>query len=254
MELPGIGGADGGDSIGAEHGPLHQIHAAVHLEGAVLVPAPVQAEEVLHRLRAELSLVLHIMNGKHRADAAQGVPAPRQVLPVDGDQGGLPVVAVDDIRHPIQQREKVHHRPGEKAEALAVVPLPVEAAPGKIVLVIHKIPGDALIVQRKQPAVFMPPGKVYIDVLAEGHLLPPPGRNGIIQRQDHRYPVAALCQGHRKASGYIRQAAGFAEGGGLPCYIENIHLIPPRPCPAPGDIFPYPPGVRRGRPSHLYRQ
>ena len=43
-ELPGIGGTDGGDGVGAEHRPLHEVHAAVHLQGAAVIPAPIQAE------------------------------------------------------------------------------------------------------------------------------------------------------------------------------------------------------------------
>ena len=40
---------------------------------------------------------------------------------IDGDQGGLPIVAVDDIGGPVQLARGLHHGPGEVGEALTVV-------------------------------------------------------------------------------------------------------------------------------------
>ena len=91
-------------------------------------------------------------------------------------------------------------------------------------LIIHEIPGDTPVLQGKQPAVLMPPRQVHIDKPVEGHLTAPLLRNGVIQRQHHRHMVAPGRQRHRQTPGYVRQAACFTEGGGLPRYIQNIHL------------------------------
>ena len=248
VELAGIGGTDGSDGIGAQHSALHEIQAPIHLQCAALIPAPMQAKEVIHRFRAEFALIFYVVDGEHRADAAQGVPPAGKILPVYRHQRRLPVVAVDHIRHLIQQGQQFHHGPGKESEALPVVPFAVQPAPGKVVLVIHKIPGHAPVLQGKQTAVFVPPGQVYIDISAKGHLVPPLAGNGIIQRQDHRHMLSPGRQRHRQAAGNIRKTTGFTEGGGLPRYIQNIHLIPPSLLQAPWDTSPYPPD---GRPRPL---
>ena len=248
VELAGIGGTDGSNGIGAQHSPLHEIQAPIHLQCAALIPAPMQAKEVIHRFRAEFALIFYVVDGEHRADAAQGVPPAGKILPVYRHQRRLPVVAVDHIRHLIQQGQQFHHGPGKESEALPVVLFAVQPAPGKVVLVIHKIPGHAPVLQGKQTAVFVPPGQVYIDISAKGHLVPPLAGNGIIQRQDHRHMLSPGRQRHRQAAGNIRKTTGFTEGGGLPRYIQNIHLIPPSLLQAPWDTSPYPPD---GRPRPL---
>ena len=192
------------------------------------------------------------MDGEHRAYAPQGIPPAGEILPVHRHQRRLPIVAVEHLRHIVQQGQQVQNRPGKEAEALPVVPLAIEPAPGEVMLVIHKIPGDTPVLQGKQAAVLMPPGQIHIDMAAEGHLTAPLAGNGIIQRQDHRHAVPPGRQGNRKAPGYVRQAACFTKGGGLPRYIQNIHLTPPRFCPRPWGISRCPPGARQGRCGHSY--
>ena len=238
MELGGVGGADGGDGVGHEHGALHQVHVAVHLQRAIVVPAAIQPEELVHRVAAEAALIFDVVDGEHGADAPHLRPAGGHVLEVDGHKGRLPVVAVEHVGHPVQAGHQVDDRLGEEGEALAVVKLAVQPGTGEVVLVVHEVPGHATALQREQAAVLMPPAQVHVDIAAERHLLPPLLADLAVQGQDHRHLVAAFGQRRGQAACHVRQAAGLAEGERLARYIQDTHddapsLRPSRPWPPP---------------------
>ena len=224
VELLGIGGADGGHRVGHQHGGLHQVHVAVHLQGAVIPPALVQAEQVGHGVGAIAALILDIMDGEHGFDTPHRVPAGGHILEIDGHQRRLPVVAVDHIRHPVQAGHQVHHRLAEKGKALAVVILAVQAAPAEIVLVVHEIPCYAPVLHDEQSAVLVPPRHVHIDIAAVHHPLTPLLGDLIIQRQDHRHLIAVLGQGYRQTAGHVRKTARLAEGKRLTGGKQYFHI------------------------------
>ena len=227
VKLGGVGGADGGNSVGHQHGALHQVHIAVHLEGAVVVPAAIQPEQLVHGVRAVASLILDVVDREHRADAAHRLPAGADILKIDGHQRRLPVVAVEDVGHPVQTGHQVDDRLAEKGEALAVVVLAVQRAAAEIVLVVHEVPCHAVLLQREQAAVLMAPAQVHVDVAAEGHLLPPLLADLAIQRQDHRHLVAVSGQCRGQAARHVRQSAGLAEGECLAGHIQDLHTAAP---------------------------
>ena len=215
MELAGIGGTDGGDLIGGHQGGLHQIHIAVHGDGAVIEPIAVQAQQILHNMRPKTALILDIMDGEHGFDTAQLLLPAGRILQIHGDQRRLPVVAVDHLRHILQPGQQRHHRPAEKGEALAVVIFAVEASALEIALVIHEIPCHALILQGEQAAILVAPAQIHIDVAAKSHFFAPLVADLSVKGQDHRHLVAVFGQGRRQTARHVGKAPCFAKGRGL---------------------------------------
>ena len=158
FQLIGVGGRHGVHRIGAQNGALEQVYVAVHHDGAVLCPAVVQAEQVAQGTLAVAALVLDVMDGQGSLDGAVLLLPDAVILQVDGHQGGLPVVAVDHIRPEGQVGQHPHHSPGEEAETLAVIRVAVQVGAVEILLIVHKVPGDAVPLQGEQAAVAVAPG------------------------------------------------------------------------------------------------
>ena len=227
MELGGIGGADGGNGIGHQHGALHQVHIAVHLQCAVIIPPSVKAEQLVHGVLAVAALILDVVDGEHRPDAAHRLPPGTHVLEIDGHQRRLPVVAVEDVGHPVQTGQQVDDRLAEEGEALAVVELAVQRTAAEIVLVVHEVPRHAVLLQREQAAVLVAPAQVHIDIAAERHLLPPLLADLAVQRQDHRHLVAVPGQCRGQTARHIGKPPGLAEGERLTGHIQDLHTAAP---------------------------
>ena len=237
-QLLGIGGTDGGDGVAGHQRALEQVHVPVHGDGAVSEPAGGQTEEILQGLLAVTPLILNIVDGKHRLDSADLRPAHALVLQVDGHQCGLPVVAVDHLRHELEGGQQGDDGPGEEAVALPVVVVSIKGVPLEIVFVVHEVPDHAVLLQTEQAAVDPPPAQGHLDVADEFHLILPLVRYPLIERQDHLHLVARLGQSLGKAARHIGQAAGFAEGNRLRSRKQNLHWEKPplelgkRPVPA----------------------
>ena len=163
------------------------------------------------------------MDGKDAFCARQLGGAVFLLQQVDGDQGGLPVVAVDDVRGEVQLAAQGQHCPGEKGEALAVVKVAVELLPLEVVLVVHEPEGDAVPFQPEHAAVSLPPGQSDVEPLEEGHLSPPVRADALIQGQDDGDIVPRGGQRLGQRTGHVRQTAGLDEGGRLGRGKENFH-------------------------------
>ena len=186
-------------------------------------PARGQAEQVLQGLLAVAALVLDVVDSEDGLDPTDLRPAYALVLQVDGHQGGLPVVAVDDLRHKGQSGEQGDDGAGEEAEALPVVVVAVQGLPLEIVLIVHKVPDHAVLVQAEQAAVDPPPAQGDLDVAHEGHLFLPALRHLLVQRQDDRHLVSGLDQRLGQAAGHIGQSPGLTEGNGLGRGEQDFH-------------------------------
>ena len=211
LQLVGVSGGDGVHRIGAQNGALQQVHVPVHQDGAVVRPAVVQAEQVPQGLPAIAALVLDVMDGQHRPDAAEPLLPHAVVLQVDGHQGGLPVVAVEHVRPEPEAGQHPHHGPGEEAEPLPVVHIAVQLRAVEVLLVVQEIPGDAVLLQGEQPAVAVAPGQVHIVIALEGQLAAEPLPHLLVQGQHHRHLRALGRKGLRQGTRHIRKAPGLAE-------------------------------------------
>ena len=159
------------------------------------------------------------MNGQYRADRTITFLPDTVILQINGDKGGLPVVAVNHIRPEIQMVQHFHNGPGEKAEAFSVIRAAVQLRAAEILLVIQKIPDDAPILQREQAAVLMPPRQIHIGIAVPAHFLSPCVRNLPVQRQDHRRTIPTGSHRRRETSQHIRKTSGLAEGSRLAGHI-----------------------------------
>ena len=164
FQLIGIRGRYSGDGVSAQNGTLEQVHVAVHQQCAVLGPTGIQAKQVPQDIGIIPALVLNIMNGQHGAYRAEALLPHTVIFEVDGHQGSLPVVAVNDLRPKLQMPQHPDDRPGEKREPFTVIHVAIQLRAVKILLIIQKIPRNSVLLQRKQATVAVAPGQVHIVV------------------------------------------------------------------------------------------
>ena len=233
LQFVGVVGGDGGHIVAGKDGPLHQAHVVVELEHVFIEVALIQAEQVLQHLPAVAALVLDVVDGEYAPGPGQGGLAVAVLQQVDGHQGSLPVIAVDHIRGPADLIRGLNDRPGEKGEALAVVIMAVDPLAFEVALVVHKVVGDAVLLQLEQPAVDAPPGQAHIVILQKGHLTAPVLPNALIEREDHPHVMAQLRQFGGERARHIGQAAGFDEWGDLGGGKQNFHRRPSFPVDSP---------------------
>ena len=134
---------------------------------------------------------------------------------IDGDQSGLPVVAVDDVRGPVQLARGLDDGAGEVSEPLAVVEVAVDLPALEVILVVHEPVGDAVALQLEDAAVDLTPGQGDVEILQEGHLAAPFLADSLIQGEDDLDLVAFLGQSLGQRAGHIGQTAGLDKGSDL---------------------------------------
>ena len=101
---------------------------------------------------------------------------------VDRDQGGLPVVAVDDVRGPAEVARRLDDGPGEVGKALTVIKVAVQLPAFEVILIVHEPVGDAVLLQGEDTAVHVPPRQSDVVILLELHLAAPLFSDPLIQR------------------------------------------------------------------------
>ena len=130
-----------------------------------------------------------------------------------GHHAALPVVGVDDVGLEIQTGQRVQHGAAEEAKALVFVPAQaVDVIALEVILVISKVEGNALALQRLDAAVLMPPAQLYIEVGYMAQLLAIfLGHHAVLGQDDaHIVPLAGK-HGCKRAH-HVGQSAGFDEG------------------------------------------
>ena len=200
-----VGRADGGHLVGHLDGTLHEVDAAVLLhDGSAALR---NAKDILQDFHAVFALVLDVMNGENRFDVFVPLPASVEQAVIHRNQGGLPVVGVDDIGFEINVRQHFQNRPGQERKPLRVVVMAVKAGALEIILVVQQIVNHAVVAGLEHAAILPPPGHGNRQAGQEGHVVPQLLRNRFIQGQYH----AAADQPHPHRMGqrsrHIRQAA-----------------------------------------------
>ena len=112
------------------------------------------------------------MDGEQGLDAAAEIRA-RAVLGLEQqrDDGGMPVVQMQQVRPEIEARQRVAHGPAEPG---ILLDLPVAAlvdAFAEIVFVIQQIDGDAVQIQLFQAHVLTAPAQVEPEIGQVAHLI-----------------------------------------------------------------------------------
>ena len=223
LQFIGIGGGDGVDRVGAEDGALEEVHIAVHHDGAVGSPAIVQAEQIAQGILGVAALVLNVVNGQGGPDGTEAVFPHAVILQVNGDQSGLPVIAVDHVGPELEVGQHPHHSPGEEAEALSVIHVAIEVRAVEILLIIQEVPRHAVPLQGEQAAVAVTPGEIDEIVALKFQLAAKAFPNPPVQGKYHGNFCTLLGQSGRQGTGHIRQTAGFAKGNRLAGCIQDFH-------------------------------
>src|SRR3989304_1225412 len=166
-DCPAVRVGHGGEDV-REHQPgLHQVDLPVVLQplrGEQLPPEAGHREVVV----PEQPLVSEVVDGEERSRRPERLPVRVERLHVGGDEGGLPVVAMEDVVSPPGAHDPFHDRAAEKGEPLAVVD--VVAFPRA---------GEELPVE--------------VPVVADAEGVPPPPRVGLL---DAPPPLPVARAGH----------------------------------------------------------
>ena len=227
LELTCVSGRNSVDGVGAKKGALDEVHVAVHHDGAVVGPAGIQAENVFKNVPAIPALILDVMDGEDGFDGTEVILPYAVILEVDGDQCGLPVVAVDHIGPELHMMEHAHNGPGEEGEALGVIVIAVEVRAVEVLLVIHEVPGHAVLLHGEQPAVAVAPAQVHEIVAHELKLIGKLVADAAVKGHHHGHFRTLLRQGGRQRAGNIGQTACFTEGNGFAGSVQNFHKLSP---------------------------
>ncbi|MPM89989.1 hypothetical protein SDC9_137105 [bioreactor metagenome] len=215
LKLLRVGGAHGGDEVRGVNGAFHQIYIPVVGEHLLIEVFPREAEKIFQRMVAVTALIFDIVDGKHRLGRGKLGHAVPFLQQVNGNQRRLPVVAVDNIRTPVQMARNFDYRAGKISKPFAVVIVAIYLGPLKVILVIHKPPGNAVPLKGVNPTVAAAPGELKIKALDKAHLVPPDFSDPLVKRENdsHLMPLGGQCRGQR--AGHISQASDFDKGSGL---------------------------------------
>ena len=117
-------------------------------------------------------LELQVVDGEDGLDIKEARHLAILLAQEHRNQRRVPVVAVDDVREEIVQvQDQLQHRLGEEGHALAVVELAVDLVAVEVVLVVQKVVGDALHLEREQAAVLFAPAQRHLERGDKLHLL-----------------------------------------------------------------------------------
>ena len=228
VELPGVGGGNGRDSVGHQHRAFHQVDVAaafVLVAKASLVPAHRQRESVCELVRPELSLIGDVVDRVDAADIAKVRPPGLLILEVDHCRSGLPVVAVQDLGDEVQLVEQVDHCAGEPGKTELIIVVTVELGTEEEVLVVDEPDGDIAKLSAQKAAVMLAPAELdcarpyglqffavfFLDTLVQG--------------RDDRDLISGCLEGGREREGDVSKAAGFRERRAFARYKQDFHTL-----------------------------
>ena len=139
----GVSFGNSGDQISGFDGALHGIDRAVHVQTVPIFPR--QSQHVVKETGLRPALILDVMNGIH----TPGFGEERVVLRFqhNGNQGGLPVIALDHIGDEIQRNHCVQTGLGEIGKALTVIHITIDGTGTgtEVIEIIDEIDLDAIV-------------------------------------------------------------------------------------------------------------
>ena len=144
-----VGRTDGRDVIGELEAALEKIDHPVKFQRRGRRLVVLQVEHIAQYRRRKHALILQVVNRANRfhggAPRRPAIMRPQQ----DGDHPDMPVVAVDDIRRPVQAGNDVQHGLAEESEPLRFVVEIVQAFAAEVVFVVDKIESNSFVLQLK---------------------------------------------------------------------------------------------------------
>ncbi|MPN58215.1 hypothetical protein SDC9_205918 [bioreactor metagenome] len=123
----------------------------------------------------------------------------------------MPVMAMDNVRFKINPGQTFQHCLGKIGIALGIVIMTVQPRPFKIVFIVYKVKGHALIVQFFNAAVLLPPTKRNSQLGLWCHLFFENSGNFVILGQHYPYIYPQISQCLRQRPNHISQPARLNE-------------------------------------------
>ena len=114
-------------------------------------------------------------------------------LIINGNKGGLPVVAVYYLRLPVDVPDKLHYRTGEENKALAVVIEAVKTVSCVVIFVIQQIICHVVCMTLENAAVLLSPANVNGEVHKESQVLAKLGLYAFIKGQNYTAVMTCLA-------------------------------------------------------------
>ena len=229
LDLASVGRRNRGHRSRGHDRGLHQVNIAVHRHEARAEVRVVDAEHILKDFAAVAALILDIMDGKHGFDVLiERTGGEHQVI-VHRHERTLPVVAVDDVRLPVEVGQHLQHGLGEVGEAFRVVILAVDLAAGKVILVVDEIEGYAVRLIAEHAAVLVAPAQTDVSVFQVKELFAPFLPNRGVQWAEHTHVMPFCGQRLGQRTGHIAQTTGFDKWGAFAGDVHYFHIEPNLP-------------------------
>ena len=228
-QLPGIGLGNGGDQIGTLNGALHHVDAAAHIQGAPVLPG--QTQHIIEEGAVCPALILDVVDGIHTAGLRKVIPV--DTLQIHGDQGRLPIIALDHIGDVVQNGHGIQTGPGEVGVTLAVIHVAVDGAgtAAEVILIIDKVDLNAVgaVCQLHQTGILLTPAQSHPVLGNQFHRVLFTGLDLVVVGQEQRDLIAldALKCGRQRLH-YVAQTAGLGVGRTLGCTDRDSHTTSPR--------------------------
>ena len=108
-------------------------------------------------------------------------------------EGRLPVICVNDVRHKVYEVEAVHYSLTEEGVSLAVIVEAIKSVTMEVVFIVNKVVGHVILLQLKEPAVEISPGKPYIVVAEVLCRIPILLADITVIRHHHSYVIVTSC-------------------------------------------------------------
>lgn len=185
------------------------------------------AQGILHNIHAVFALILDIVDGEHRFDAAVRFQVPVIQVQIHGHQRRLPVVGVDDVRVEVYMKQHLADGARKEGKALAVIIKAIQPGALEIVLIVQKIVFHAAGFQLEQAAVLVAPAHRHIEIGEIGKLFAVFFFHIAIQRQHHAACSPAALNSLRQAACHIAKAAGSGKRRSLAGTKQNVHINSP---------------------------
>ena len=229
LDLLRIGIGNRRDRVGIHETTLQEVTILLTLELIRCEVVVGQLGEALDRLHIPYTLELEVMDRDHRLDGAVVLSAGETVMQQYRNETGLPVVTVDHIRMPVEQRQRRQRCIAEEAELLEIpVPVTVWTVTGEIRLVVDEVVGHALVLILQDADIAVLSEVIHIEVGHVLHLLAPLPRDAHILRNHDTTVIVLLVDGLRKRADDVRESARLDERHGLRCEHEYVfHYSPP---------------------------
>ena len=199
LDLLGVGIGNRRDRVGIHDTTLQEVTILLTLELIRCEVVVGQLGEALDRLHIPNALELQVVDRDDRLDGAIVLSAGETIVEKHRNETGLPVVAVDHIRVPVEQRQRRQCGIAEETELLEIpVPVTVWTVTGEIRLVVDEVVGHALVLILQDTDIAILSEIVHIEVGHVLHLLAPLPRDAHILRNHDAAVIVLLVDGLRK--------------------------------------------------------